>query len=393
MTTVLYSKSDKLIRKVSTLKNDDLAFLYQLIPALEDQNFELQTKVQELAEILITRIELPLSKIIDYYKQSYVVQNFSIDQNRIIVTSPFYSLKQSKKVSRYYPTYEKQGSKLISHNWHIENKKELEQEIITNYVNKIEQCNDVRNKKLLFRLNDTRGLLFAQYVYKAIHNLITGNLYAIVESRAFISSLFFDNIQDDFCNFEKLENLITNILKNSSKNCHNAGAYIEHILYRLQNKEIISNVIPKDRRALNYVRLKEWQILYDFFKPYKDIYRKLDELQKFFNYRFNEDYEKFVNKQEPNEEDYQCSNYSEDYLDFISFIITQEEITADDDLPFIDDEIRENLINNFRELYFNNIDLFSYDFISSNQFVESFNTVATCLFEFVFNKDIERFFC
>lgn len=370
MTTVLYSKSNKLIRKVSTLKNDDLAFLYNLIPALEDQNFELQAKVQELAEILVTRIELPLSKIIDYYKQSYIVQSFSIDQNRIIVTSPFYSLKQSKKVSRYYPTYEKQGYNLISHNWHIKNKKELEQEIITNYVNKIEQCNDVRNKKLLFRLNDTRGLLFAQYVYKAIHNLITGNLYAIVESRAFISSLFIDNIQDDFCNFEKLENLITNILKNSSKKCHNAGAYIEHILYRLQNKEIISNAIPKDRRSLNYIRLKEWQIIYDFFKPYKDIYR---ENEKLFTTIFD---------------------YTHDFItDLIPCILFQKKCEfLISEISEIEDEIREDLINDFRELYFNNIDLFSYDFISSNQFVESFNTVATCLFEFVFNKDIERFF-
>ena len=59
---------------------------------------------------------------------------------------------------------------------------------------------------------------------------------------------------------------------------------------------------------------------------------------------------------------------------------------------FIDNDIKQDLIDEYRTLYVNNQDVFSHDFISSNQFVESFNTVATCLFEFVFNKDIERFF-
>ena len=92
--------------------------------------------------------------------------------------------------------------------------------------------------------------------------------------------------------------------------------------------------------------------------------------------------------------EYDCSYFTKNYLDLISFVKTNNSdyLYCSDDLPFIDDNIQQDLINEYRTLYINNQDVFSHDFISSNQFVESFNTVATCLFEFVFNKDIERFF-
>ncbi|MCI7025926.1 MAG: hypothetical protein MR983_08070 [Succinatimonas sp.] len=388
-------KEDKYYGALSALNDDDFSTLYELIPKLKDQDLELQNKVQELAEIITSRTNLSLAKIIDYYKESYITQGY-------------HCFDKSKKVSRYYFTYDTQGENIaliykkglctLSE----QDQKNKIKDTTENYINKIEKGNNTRAYKRLFKLSETRGLLFAKYTYKAIHALITGNLYAIVESRALITSLFVDNVIDDFCNFEKLEKIIKEIIKKSKKDCHGAQEFINHILYRLKEEQIRSNTIPKDPRNVSYCILREWQILYDFFKQYKDINKDFEQIQDDYIQKYCEDYcEDYYDNHgyDPDEPieippEYYCSYFTENYLDLISFVKTNNSdyLYCGDDLPCIDDYIKQDVINKYRALYIHNQDVFSHDFISSNQFVESFNTVATCLFEFVFNKDIERFF-
>lgn len=382
-------KEDKYYGALSALNDDDFSTLYELIPKLKDQDLELQNKVQELAEIITSRTNLSLAKILEYYKESYITQGY-------------HCFDKSKKVSRYYFTYGTQGRRInyIKDLYKLskEDQKTKIKDITENYINKIEKGNNTRAYKRLFKLSETRGLLFAKYTYKAIHALITGNLYAIVESRALITSLFVDNVIDDFCNFEKLEKIIKEIIKKSKKDCHGVQEFINHILYRLKEEQIRSNTIPKDPRNVSYCILREWQILYDFFKQYKDINKDFEQIQDDYIQKYCEDYydNHGYDPDEPIEipPEYDCSYFTENYLDLISFVKTNNSdyVYCGDDLPFIDDYIKQDLINEYRTLYVKNQDVFSHDFISSNQFVESFNTVATCLFEFVFNKDIERFF-
>ena len=48
-------KEDKYYRALSALNDDDRTFLYKLIPNLSEQTEGIQTKVEELAEIVINR--------------------------------------------------------------------------------------------------------------------------------------------------------------------------------------------------------------------------------------------------------------------------------------------------------------------------------------------------
>lgn len=67
-------KEDKYYRALSALNDDDRTFLYKLIPNLSEQTEDIQTKVEELAEIVINRTSLSLPKIIEYQSTSYIRQ-------------------------------------------------------------------------------------------------------------------------------------------------------------------------------------------------------------------------------------------------------------------------------------------------------------------------------
>ena len=92
-------KEDKYYGALSALNDDDFSTLYELIPKLKDQDLELQNKVQELAEVITSRTNLSLAKIIEYYKESYITQGY-------------HCFDKSKKVSRYYFTYDTQGRRI-----------------------------------------------------------------------------------------------------------------------------------------------------------------------------------------------------------------------------------------------------------------------------------------
>ena len=93
-------KEDKYYRALSALNDDDLSTLYELIPKLKDQDLELQTKVQELAEVITSRINLSLAKIIEYCKESDITQGYHcLDKSKKLITHK----------AKIYPLYIKKG--------------------------------------------------------------------------------------------------------------------------------------------------------------------------------------------------------------------------------------------------------------------------------------------
>ncbi len=69
-------KEDKYYRALSALNDDDKTFLYKLIPNLSEQTEGIQTKVEELAEVVINRTGLSLAKIIEYHNEVNIKQGY-----------------------------------------------------------------------------------------------------------------------------------------------------------------------------------------------------------------------------------------------------------------------------------------------------------------------------
>lgn len=263
-------KEDKYYRALSALSDDDRTFLYKLIPNLSEQTEDIQTKVEELAEVVINRTGLSLAKIIEYHNEVYIRQGF-FEPN-------------IKQHSRYYQkgffnnTYDDVLCSGLQYVLREKEQKEREKEIKENYINKIEYTKKKNHpQNILDKLTGkTTPYIFAKTIYQGINGLNTGNIYIVIENRAVIATLLGNVTTDNFCNFKDFEIIIKTALKcnkTTKKKKHQASEYIEQLTYAIK-QELFKNpepkIIKKDSRAMSYQSLEEWQLLYDFFKPIKN---------------------------------------------------------------------------------------------------------------------------
>lgn len=366
-------KEDKYYRALSALNDDDKTFLYKLIPNLSEQTEDIQTKVEELAEVVINRTGLSLAKIIEYHNEVYIRQGFfepNINQH-----------------SRYYQngflnnTRDNVLCSQLQYTLREKKQKEIEKEIKENYINKIEYTKKKSHpQNILDKLSgQTTPYIFAKAIYQGINGLNAGNIYAVIENRAIIVTLLGNVTNDEFCNFKDFEIIIKTALKcnkTTKKKKHQACEYIEQLTYAI-DEDLFKNpkpkIIKKDSRAMSYQALEEWQILYNFFKPIKN---KIIETIDFYNEVCTE----------------QLSIHLDLYnwLDVVIYAVYGYQKQSKTEEQYF--KKYEDLISAYKKLYMDNRKVFSSDFYSLNHFVTSFNVVVLCLYENVWNKDIEPFF-
>ena len=366
-------KEDKYYRALSALNDDDKTFLYKLIPNLSEQTEDIQTKVEELAEVVINRTGLSLAKIVEYHNKVYIRQGFfkpNINQySRYYKNGFFNNTRDSVLCSQLqYTLREKE-------------QKEREKEIKENYINKIEHTKDKSHpQNILDKLKgNSTPYIFAKAIYQGINGLNTGNIYTVIENRAVITTLLGDVTTDNFCNFENFEIIIKTALewnKTTKKKKHQASEYIEQLTYAVEHdlfKKPKPKIIKKDRRAMSYQSLEEWQLLYNFFKPIKN---KIIETVDFYNEVCTE----------------QLSIHLDlhNWLDVVIYAVYGYQKQSKTEVQYF--KKYDDLISAYKKLYMDNRKVFSSDFYSLNHFVTSFNVVVLCLYENVWNKDIEPFF-
>lgn len=366
-------KEDKYYRALSALNDDDKTFLYKLIPNLSEQTEGIQTKVEELAEVVINRTGLSLAKIIEYHNEVNIKQG--------------YYEPNINQYSRYYQngffndTYDCVLYSGLHYILRENEQKEREKEIKETYINKIEYTKKKSHpQNILDKLKgNSTPYIFAKAIYQGIDGLNTGNIYAVIEDMAVISTLLGNVTTDNFCKFKDFEIIIKKVLecnKTTKKKKHQASEYIEQLTYAIKQglfKNPEPKIIKKDSRAMSYQSLEEWQLLYDFFKPIKN---KIIKTIDFYNEVCAEQLSVDLNL------------YS--WFDVVIYAVygyQKESKTEEEYFKKYND-----LISAYKKLYMNNRKVFSSDFYSLNHFVTSFNVVVLCLYENVWNKDIEPFF-
>lgn len=368
-------KEDKYYRALSALNDDDKTFLYKLIPNLSEQTEGIQTKVEELAEVVINRTGLSLAKIIEYHNEVNIKQG--------------YYEPNINQYSRYYQngffnnTYDCVLYSGLHYILREKEQKEREKEIKENYINKIEFTKPKKHRQnILDKLSgQSTPYIFAKTIYQGINGLNTGNIYAVIENMAVISTLLGNVTTDEFCNFKDFRIVIETALtynQNSKKKKekHQAHKYIgqisyatEHNLYKAPNLKIVK----KDSRSIAYQALKEWQLLYDFFKPIKN---KIIKTIDFYNEVCAEQLSVDLNLSS--------------WLDVVIYAVYGYQKQSKTEEKYF--KKYDDLISAYKKLYMDNRKVFSSDFYSLNHFVTSFNVVVLCLYNNVWNKDIEPFF-
>lgn len=368
-------KEDKYYRALSALNDDDRTFLYKLIPNLSEQTEDIQTKVEELAEIVINRTGLSLAKIIEYHNEVNIKQG--------------YYEPNINQYSRYYQngffnnTYDDVLCSRLQYVLREKEQKEIEKEIKENYINKIERTKPNKHRKnILDKLSgQTTPYIFAKAIYQGINGLNAGNIYAVIENRAIIATLLGNVTNDEFCNFKDFGIVIKTALAynqtaKKKKEKHQAHKYIGQISYATEHnlyEKPKLNSVKKDSRSIAYQALKEWQLLYNFFKPIKN---KIIDTVNMHNEICNEQID--------------VSLSLDTWLDVVIYAVYGYQKQSKTEEQYI--KKYNDLISAYKKLYMDNRKIFSSDFYSLNHFVASFNVVVLCLYENVWNKDIEPFF-
>lgn len=372
-------KEDKYYRALSALNDDDRTFLYKLIPNLSEQTEDIQTKVEELAEIVINRTGLSLPKIIEYQSTSYIRQG--LIEPKTNQHSRYYKEGYFNSIVERLPS-----SNLIYRIKEMEQKGiEKDKEIKKNYVNKIEQKKDHPHPvNILDNLKGTSNhIFFSKAIYQGINSLVNNDIYGVIENRAIIVTLLEDSITNDaFCNFKDFKVIIKTALdcdRTIKKHKKKSGAskYLNQLTDAMKNGEYKNpnrSVIKYGRYSTQAYRvLEEWQILYTFFKPIKN---KIIDTVNMYNEICNEQIS------------VPLSLFT--WLDVVIYAVYGYQQLSKTEEQYI--KKYDDLISAYKKLYMDNQKKFCFSFYSLNHFVQSFNVVALCLYENVWNKDIEQFF-